>query len=224
LAACVVIEGFVLVIAEDEADRNLAESLQFRRLSEQPKIDQRVLTKAYVRTLGEMSLPGLVQELIGLDYPPASRELPRSSSLQVEIKLALRVLNEGALLARSRLIELRCLARCQSSRAQELRKILLAEISGLERSSNRQDSEAGKVLMDYYGNRIGTHEVVAEKLGLPRATFYRRLHRGLRRLAERIASLDNRPISLAETSPGPRHRQSHDGHLKHELEAGQRHY
>jgi hypothetical protein len=52
-----------------------------------------------------------------------------------------------------------------------------------------RDAEAGRVLTDYYIRRVGSHEVVAERLQLSRPTFYRRLQRGLALVVERLNDL-----------------------------------
>ncbi|TMC09478.1 MAG: hypothetical protein E6J41_10580 [Chloroflexi bacterium] len=52
-----------------------------------------------------------------------------------------------------------------------------------------RDAEAGQLLVDYYVKKVGSHEVIAERLHLSRPTFYRRLQRGLTLTAERLDEL-----------------------------------
>lgn len=60
----------------------------------------------------------------------------------------------------------------------ELRDELRAAVERAAALADPRDAEAGRVLRDYYLRRVGSHEVVAERLHLSRTTFYRRLHRG----------------------------------------------
>ena len=46
--------------------------------------------------------------------------------------------------------------------------------------------QAGRLLLDYYVKKVGSHEVIMERLHLSRPTFYRRLQRGFQLVAERI--------------------------------------
>jgi hypothetical protein len=52
-----------------------------------------------------------------------------------------------------------------------------------------RDAEAGRLLLDYYVKRVGSHEVIMERLHLSRPTFYRRLQRGFALVAERLDEL-----------------------------------
>lgn len=66
---------------------------------------------------------------------------------------------------------------------QRLREIVHA----LTLSRSPRVSEAGRVLHHYYVARIGSHEVVAERLCVSRATLFRRLDLGLTLVCERLA-------------------------------------
>jgi DNA invertase Pin-like site-specific DNA recombinase len=59
-------------------------------------------------------------------------------------------------------------------------------ISELASAPGPRDAEAGKLLLDYYVKRVGSHEVIMERLHLSRPTFYRRLQRGFSLVAERL--------------------------------------
>jgi hypothetical protein len=49
--------------------------------------------------------------------------------------------------------------------------------------------DAGKLPLDYYVKKVGSHEVIMERLHLSRPTFYRRLQRGFALVAERLDEL-----------------------------------
>lgn len=72
------------------------------------------------------------------------------------------------------------------STASDLRAVLVDVISELAASSHPRDAEAGRLLLDYYVKRVGSHEVIMERLHLSRPTFYRRLQRGFQLVAERL--------------------------------------
>jgi hypothetical protein len=72
------------------------------------------------------------------------------------------------------------------STAADLRAVLVDVISELASSSQPRDAEAGRLLLDYYVKRVGSHEVIMERLHLSRPTFYRRLQRGFALVAERL--------------------------------------
>jgi hypothetical protein len=72
------------------------------------------------------------------------------------------------------------------STAADLRACLIDVITELAASSSPRDAEAGKLLRDYYVNRVGSHEVIMERLHLSRPTFYRRLQRGFQLVALRL--------------------------------------
>jgi len=68
----------------------------------------------------------------------------------------------------------------------ELRELLVDVIGELTASRIPRDAEAGRLLLDYYVKRVGSDEVIMERLCLSRPTFYRRLQRGMLLMAERI--------------------------------------
>ena len=103
------------------------------------------------------------------------------------VKGALESLHEPAALGGSSLLATMTLSR--EVNPTQLREILEAAIRNLARSPAGEESDAGKVLLDCYVNRVGTHEMVAEKLHLSRRTFYRRLDRGLAILASQLAAI-----------------------------------
>jgi hypothetical protein len=70
--------------------------------------------------------------------------------------------------------------------ATELKAGLIQAINDLASSPDPRDAEAGRVLIDYYVKRVGSHELVADRQHLSRPTFYRRLDRGFTRVAEKL--------------------------------------
>lgn len=72
------------------------------------------------------------------------------------------------------------------SAAADLRSLLVDVISELAASQQPRDAEAGRLLLDYYVKKVGSHEVIMERLHLSRPTFYRRLQRGFSLVADRL--------------------------------------
>ena len=71
--------------------------------------------------------------------------------------------------------------------AQELRSLLEDMITELATNTRApRDAESGRVLLEYYVKRLGSHEVVMERQHLSRAVYYRRLHRGFEQIALRL--------------------------------------
>jgi len=70
--------------------------------------------------------------------------------------------------------------------ADRLRALLSEQVTALAASADGREREAGQLLRDYYVRRVGSQELVADRLHLTRATFYRRLHLGWGLLAERL--------------------------------------
>ena len=56
------------------------------------------------------------------------------------------------------------------------------------------------MLLDYYVRRVGSHEVVMERLYLTRPTYYRRLHHGFLLVANRLDELSL--AAHATSTPG----------------------
>jgi transcriptional regulator of acetoin/glycerol metabolism len=67
-----------------------------------------------------------------------------------------------------------------------LRNCLVSAVGGLESSPSLPDRQAGALLTDYYLRRVGSMDLIADKLRLPRTTFYRRLQRGLTQVSLRL--------------------------------------
>ncbi|MDQ6774407.1 MAG: hypothetical protein M3024_15735, partial [Candidatus Dormibacteraeota bacterium] len=77
--------------------------------------------------------------------------------------------------------------------ASDLERILRQTVEHLAASPEGRDREAGRLLSDYYVKRVGSQEVVADRLHLTRATFYRRLHLGWGLVAKRLAQAEGPP-------------------------------
>jgi hypothetical protein len=105
------------------------------------------------------------------------------------VKAALDALGEPGALAASPLVRLPVITVEGSAAAAELRSLLLDVVSELAAARAPRDAEAGRLLADYYVKRVGSHELIAERLHLSRPTFYRRLQRGLTLVAERLDEL-----------------------------------
>ena len=104
----------------------------------------------------------------------------------LQLGAALDDLGTPEALGRSPLGVLPGVAQGSGSAAANLRAVLVDVISELAASSQPRDAEAGRLLLDYYVKKVGSHEVIMERLHLSRPTFYRRLQRGFQLVAERI--------------------------------------
>ena len=76
-----------------------------------------------------------------------------------------------------------------NAKGVRLRDVLTEQIEHLATSPDGREREAGQLLRDYYLRRVGSQELVADRLHLTRATFYRRLHMGWSLLGERLTAL-----------------------------------
>jgi hypothetical protein len=101
------------------------------------------------------------------------------------VRAALDDLGTPEALGRSPLGKLPGIAQGDNA-AADLRAALVDVISELAQSSQPRDAEAGRLLFDYYVKKVGSHEVIMERLHLSRPTFYRRLQRGFQLVAERL--------------------------------------
>ncbi len=113
---------------------------------------------------------------------------PQSTIRPQLVRAALDDLGTPEALGRSPLGQLPGVSRGGSA-AADLRSVLVDVIGELAVSAGPRDAEAGKLLLDYYVKRVGSHEVIMERLHLSRPTFYRRLQRGFALVAERLDEL-----------------------------------
>ena len=110
---------------------------------------------------------------------------PQSTIRPQLVRAALDDLGTPEALGRSPLGQLAGVSRGGSA-AADLRSVLVDVIAELASAPGPRDAEAGKLLLDYYVKRVGSHEVIMERLHLSRPTFYRRLQRGFSLVAERL--------------------------------------
>jgi len=75
-------------------------------------------------------------------------------------------------------------------RPEESPSLLEMAICEIAASPCARDAQAGRLLLDYYIKRVGSHEVVMQRLYLSRPTFYRRLKHGLELVAERLEEVN----------------------------------
>lgn len=110
---------------------------------------------------------------------------PDSGARQQLVRAALDDLGTPEALGRSPLAQLPGVSGGDSA-AVELRALLVDVIGELAASTAPRDAESGHLLLDYYVRRVGSHEVIMERLHLSRPTYYRRLHHGFELVADRI--------------------------------------
>lgn len=105
------------------------------------------------------------------------------------VKDALDALAGGETLVASALTQLPCISAKGEDAGVELRGLLVDIVKELAAARSPRDAEAGRLLDEYYVKKVGSHELIAERLHLSRPTFYRRLQRGLALTAERLDEL-----------------------------------
>lgn len=113
---------------------------------------------------------------------------PDSTVREQLVRAALDDLGTPEALGRSPLARLPGVSQGDSA-ANELRALLVDVIGELAASASPRDSEAGHLLLDYYVKRVGSHEMIMERLHMSRPTYYRRLHHGFELLAARLDEL-----------------------------------
>jgi hypothetical protein len=126
-----------------------------------------------------VTAPVEVRQEVRWTRDPASTVRPQL------VRAALDDLGTPEALGRSPLGKLPGIAHGEST-AGDLRAALVDVISELAASAQPRDAEAGRLLLDYYVKKVGSHEVIMERLHLSRPTFYRRLQRGFALVAERL--------------------------------------
>ena len=110
------------------------------------------------------------------------------------VRTALDDLGTPEALGRSPLARLLVVSKSESA-ATELRALLVDVIGELAASAAPRDAESGHLLLDYYVRRVGSHDLIMERLHMSRPTYYRRLHHGFELVADRLdqASIATRP-------------------------------
>ncbi|MBO0682390.1 MAG: hypothetical protein J2P45_04460, partial [Candidatus Dormibacteraeota bacterium] len=135
---------------------------------------------------GEWGFTGWVEAALGIAEQAGRSRVP-IEGLARQVKAAFEALYDEPELARSPLIDLQAVRARGGDPAQGLRSLLIETVRETESGGPRRDREAAGLLRAYYIRRVGTHEVVAERLGLPRTTFYRRQRQALELVARRLA-------------------------------------
>lgn len=119
------------------------------------------------------------------------------------VKSALEALQDLRTLGTSPLGQLPWIRGEGTAAASSLKAALVRAIGEVAASSDPRDAEAGRILGDYYVKRIGSHELIAERQHMSRPTFYRRLDRGLARVAEKLEEIGEGEVPEAATARWP---------------------
>jgi hypothetical protein len=139
----------------------------------------------WVLRIGPRGVVGWTAKAVGAEpIRPYAQQLPERE-LTAQLKTALEHIDELHTLQQNPLTNL-LQVRDEPDRGAALRTCLLNAIGELADSPTLADQQAAALLLDYYVHRIGSMELVADKLRLPRTTFYRRLQRGLTRTAQQL--------------------------------------
>lgn len=174
-----------VLLAQGDAFQCRATSMGMRRRGASiPLPPAGELVDEWLLDYGEWGLTSWVEAALGIEAPLTRR--PASFAERTpQVKAAFERLYSEQL-AESPLTELRAVRGRSDDAAQDLRAVLIATVGELEASGSRRDREAAAVLRAYYVRQVGTHDTVAERLGLARTTFYRRLRLGLELVARRL--------------------------------------
>jgi hypothetical protein len=120
---------------------------------------------------------------------PARWTLDPDSTVREQIvRAALDDLGTPEALGRNPLARMPSLSEGDSA-AVELRALLIDVIGELATATAPRDAESGRLLLDYYVKKAGSHDVIMERLHLSRPTYYRRLHHGFELVASRLDEL-----------------------------------
>jgi hypothetical protein len=155
----------------------------------------------WILDYGEHGFASWVHSSLRLPDHDSPLDLVSDDVLAGQVKLALEDLYRPASLEQSPLVRLHCIGP-GAGRASGLRGLLLGLLEELSHSGQARDREAAALLRSYYVKQAGSHEVVAERLGLPRTTFYRRLRHGLELLATQIRVTEALSVTPAGTESG----------------------
>ncbi len=110
---------------------------------------------------------------------------PDSTAREHLVRAALDDLGTPEALGRNALAQMPGMSR-DGSAAGELRALLVDVIGEIAALPAPRDAESGRLLLDYYVKRVGSHDVIMERLHLSRPTYYRRLHHGFELVANRL--------------------------------------
>lgn len=155
--------------------------------------------------MGRLLRAGLPSALIAPPVEPGEPPEPEwtldpDRAIRLEmVKTALDDLGTPEALGRSPLAKLPGLTGGGSA-AAELRALLIELIGEVAAASSPRDAEAGRLLLDYYVKRVGSHEVIMERLHLTRPTYFRRLRRGFELVANRLDEVVVTRMAVGPTS------------------------
>jgi hypothetical protein len=111
------------------------------------------------------------------------------------VKSALEAFQDVRTLGTSPLMRLAWIKADGAPGAGELKAALIRVATELAQSTDFRDAQAGRILIDYYVKRIGSHEVVAERNNVSRQTYFRRLDRGCAGVADRLEEFGDTEVS-----------------------------
>ena len=134
-------------------------------------------TEVFSQHLTPLALPGWLERLDGAATPVP--DIVRTVRL---VRHALEAIDRPDDLARSPLLPTAGLPGVTA-----LRDRLHHEVATLVHSADPADAEAGRILEAYYLRRGGGHDLLAHRLHLSRATYFRRLERGLLAVARSLS-------------------------------------
>jgi hypothetical protein len=159
-----------------------------------------VVASWMIGTLLRAGLPGSA-EAVPVQAVVAALEVrwtrdPQSMVRPQLVRAALDDLGTAEALGRSPLAKLPGVSR-DGSAATDLRAVLVDVIGEVCVSRNPRDAEAGRLMLDYYVKKVGSHEVIMERLHLTRPTYFRRLQKGFALVAERLDEMSE----LAQRNP-----------------------
>ncbi|WP_205826160.1 hypothetical protein [Microbispora catharanthi] len=123
----------------------------------------------FARTFTARNLPAWLRRM----QDPRAEEPGRTAEL---VRAALRDLHTPARTAVS-----------GPGPAPALADLLRQAVEALASSASAVDAEAGEILRLYYLARAGGHDLLAHRLHLSRATYFRRLEHGIGKVAEAVS-------------------------------------
>jgi hypothetical protein len=183
--------GCVLAIAwAHGTTAAIAEQMRWQALGpfRQTDPDEPPIT-LYIQRDWAAGFDAYVERLLGLRPDPVGVDAMPAAELHDAVKVALENLYDLTELRHSPLTRLRRLQSATDPPAT-LRDLLMDAIRDLQSFPSGQQREAGALLRDVYIRRLASHEIVAQRLGLPRTTYYRRLRQGIEALATWLRTQD----------------------------------
>lgn len=194
----------------DEMAASRAEQLHFTRLQAPvcTAYGPGMPVAYYFLDLTKKSVHSWINEVLGREQGAAEAALSHREMIQ-DVVSCLRHFWDDEKLEHSKMARLRAVAgrlgrtdthggtgeTSASAVPVVIRSVLRDAISllaqGTGRFAFRFGMEEAKLIRLAYIDRVGSHERVMERLGLPRTTYYRRLRQALRNLASILAALED---------------------------------